>query len=83
MSFSEQRTPWWFHGLVILYIAAAMIWGLGNLFVYMMGPCPAFSSNTVCEWSSLKSFWHFPGSQILSICLGFALFVPLKKRVSR
>lgn len=57
----------------------AIAWSLGHLFVWWMGPCPAFSSNQVCEWSSIKQFWHFPGAQLAAVAFVVASNMLLRK----
>ena len=68
MSFVEKPDmPLWARALVLMLVVGGALFSLGNLFVWIMGPCPAFSSNTVCEWSQAKTFWHFPVSQIATV----------------
>ena len=68
---------------MICYILAAILYCLGNLFVWSMGPCPAFSSNTVCEWGSLKKFWLFPGSELAAVVVGIGFFKVIKRLAIR
>lgn len=56
------------------YLVLGLLWCVGNVFVRMMGPCPAFSSNASCEWSRGYELWLFPGSQIVIVGIGYALF---------
>jgi hypothetical protein len=46
---------------------------LGNLFVRLMGPCPAFSGNTGCHWSAGYTLWLFPLSQVAILAIGYLL----------
>ena len=71
--------PAWARLLLLILIAGGMIFGLGNLFVWFMGPCPAFSSNTTCKWSQARTLWLFPVSQIATVLL-IALVVRLLRK---
>jgi hypothetical protein len=76
---SNIRSLAWFS--IIIYLFLGLIWCFGNMFVWWMGPCPAFSSNTVCEWSRLKELWHFPISQIAYLAIGGVLLFAFKRYV--
>ncbi len=55
------------------YLTLGLLWCAGNVFVRLMGPCPAFSSNTTCDWSRAYELWLFPGSQIAFALVGYGL----------
>ena len=75
MSYAEKPDlPLWARFVVLTLVVAGIILSLGNLFVWFMGPCPAFSSNTVCTWGHARTLWLFPGSQV-GILLAIALSV--------
>lgn len=74
--------PFWARALILLWLIGGLLLSLGNLFVWVMGPCPAFSSNTVCEWSEARAFWLFPGSQLTAV-IGFVLLVYGLKKWAR
>ncbi len=75
--------PEWAIGLFAVYIVVALIWSLLNFFVWWMGPCPAFSSNTDCEWTTFKTLWHFPLTQVVAVLLGILLLFFLRKKFGR
>ena len=76
---SDSEYPKWATVGCLLYIFIGALWSLGNLFVWMMGPCPAFSSNTICEWSATKRIWLFPGSQLAFVVVGVAIMKVVDK----
>ena len=82
-TYSARTLPLWAKILLTIYWLLVPIWCLGHLFVYAMGPCPAFSSNTVCEWSAVKELWHFPGAQLLSIGSGLSLWLGFRRFFAR
>ena len=75
MSDAQHPPPLWVRALLLMYLFAAPLWCLGNLYVSMLGPCPAFSSNTQCEWSAFERAWYFPLSQLIAL----ALWIPLRQ----
>ena len=76
---ASSEAPRWARAGCLVYLLFGTFWCLGNMFVWSMGPCPAFSSNTVCEWSTFKTFWYFPGSQIVFVFIGLVLLKTLNK----
>ncbi|WP_230292780.1 hypothetical protein [Croceicoccus sp. Ery5] len=79
MSYHHPTLPLWAKAIVALLILAAIAWSLGHLFVWQMGICPAFSSNTACEWSTMEKFWHFPGSQLTALTVVVGSIALLRK----
>ena len=65
------------------YVVLGGLWAAGNSFVRMMGPCPAFSSNTDCSWTAAERFYYFPGSLIAYLLVGFGLAFLRKKFVKK
>lgn len=83
MSYEAKEMPEWAGAILGLFTVAAVIWSIGNLFVWFMGPCPAFSSNQSCEWSQTKELWYFPGSQIATLIMVIAAVKVFRKAFSK
>jgi hypothetical protein len=60
------------HAIFWFSVLLAILWSLGNGWVALMGPCPAFSSNTDCVWTESEEKWFWPHSQLLA--LGILIF---------
>ena len=71
--------PLWCKVTLTIYWLLVPVWMLLGLFVLAMGPCPAFSSNTDCEWSRAEELWNFPISQIASVVVGILLWQLLRR----
>ena len=71
--------PLWCRVLLTIYWLLVPLWMLAGLFVSVLGPCPAFSGNTDCEWRRTEELWHFPLSQIASVVLGILLWQLLRR----
>ena len=63
----KARWRWWMHAIFWFSVSLAVIWSLGNGWVSLMGPCPAFSSNTDCVWTEAEENWFWPYSQLLAL----------------
>lgn len=79
----QLRTPTWARTIFFTYVIIGSLYSLLGLFVWFMGPCPAFSSNTSCYWSPLKTSWIFPGQQILFAITCFILLKALRRLTAK
>jgi hypothetical protein len=76
---SGNSVPVWVQIVSIGYLLIGSFLSVGNLFVWFMGPCPAFSSNTECHWSSGYTFWLFPGSQLTFASTATAILLFIRR----
>jgi hypothetical protein len=67
----------------VTYLLLGTIYCAGNAFVWFLGPCPAFSSSTVCDWSTAYELWLFPLSQLAFLTIGIGLMLWVKRRGAR
>lgn len=80
---AERKVPLWVKLAAIAYGFVGTLYCLGGMFVRVMGPCPAFSSETDCGWSPFEEFWAFPGAQIAFVLVGIGLIIGIKRWVGR
>jgi hypothetical protein len=78
-SFDHPEMPRWAHAGCLIYALAGSLFCLGNFFVWWMGPCPAFSSNTNCSWSQARELWYFPISQLTFVTVGILMLRLFRK----
>ena len=77
------RLVWWARLGFAFYLVVGIFVAGGNLFVRVMGPCPAFSSNTVCSWSRAEELWLFPVSQMVVLGFGIAFGMLVRRWTNR
>ncbi|MBD3734513.1 MAG: hypothetical protein IE934_17595 [Sphingopyxis sp.] len=67
----------------LIYMILGSLWCIGNLWVWFIGPCPAFSSNTECNWSRGYVLWLFPFSQLAFLMFGYLLLRIARSRAEK
>ncbi len=77
---NQNVLPIWVQIMSIGYLLIGSFVCIVNPFVWSMGPCPAFSSNTGCHWSGGYAFWLFPGSQLTFVMTTAATLISIKRR---
>jgi hypothetical protein len=80
---NHPRTPTWARAIFFTYLIIGALYSLLGLFVWFMGPCPAFSSNANCYWSPLRTYWIFPGQQIAFLISCYILLKTLRRLTAK